>query len=287
MKKLIKPLYHFLSKKHQNVFLDYKVDFKPRFGHGVGGPHPLLNTIIDGHREGYKKVLSSIMTYKQNLWGIEVFNGNVDPINPQWNNDFLPGLDIMALYTVIADTKPNLYIEIGSGNSTKVVSLAKREQNLDTTIVSIDPMPRAEIDQLADEVHRVPAETITDFSLFDRLEKGDVLFIDNSHRCLPNSDVTVFFLEILPRLKPGVIVHVHDIYMPYDYPQFMCDRAYSEQYMLAMATIANPHKYIPYFPNYFVSEDKELSGMLKDFWENDKLKDVERHGGSYWFTVGK
>jgi hypothetical protein len=59
-----------------------------------------------------------------------------------------------------------------------------------------------------------------------------------------------------------VIVHIHDIYLPYDYPQDMCDRFYSEQYVLAALLLANPARYELLFPGIFVSEDKELSGLL-------------------------
>jgi hypothetical protein len=102
---------------------------------------------------------------------------------------------------------------------------------------------------------------------------------------LPNSDATVFFLEILPRLQPGVIVHIHDIYLPYDYPQFMCDRFYSEQYTLAAFILANPLRYSTLLPNYFISEDKELSDILLPIWNHPNLKDVEKHGGSYWMKL--
>ena len=124
-----------------------------------------------------------------------------------------------------------------------------------------------------------------DHTIFEAMEKGDILFIDNSHRALPNSDVTVCFLEILPLLKPGVIVHVHDIYIPYDYPQFMCDRAYSEQYVLAAFILANPEKYKTIMLNFFVSEDKELRQVISPIWDSKSLDSVERHGGSFWIEI--
>jgi hypothetical protein len=111
------------------------------------------------------------------------------------------------------------------------------------------------------------------------------LFIDNTHRILPNSDSTVFYLEVLPALKRGLIVHIHDIYLPYDYPQEMCDRAYSEQYGLAMYLLSNPEKYKTLLPNYFISEDKELSGILDPMWNHPNLKGVEHHGCSYWLKI--
>ncbi len=121
---------------------------------------------------------------------------------------------------------------------------AKTEQDLNAEIVSIDPMPLAEIDQLADTVIRKPFENI-DFDILDEFHENDILFVDNSQRILPNSDSMVFYLEILPRLKRGVIVPIHDTYLPYDYPQFMCDRFYSEQYGLAMYLLQTRKNMIP------------------------------------------
>src|SRR5690554_3295967 len=187
---------------------------------------------------------------------------------------------------MLAINKPKKYIEVGSGNSTKVAYKAKKENNLDTEIISIDPMPRAEIDHLADQVIRKPFEEI-DYNMIHSLEENDILFIDNSHRILPNSDSMVFYLEILPRLKKGVIVHIHDIYLPYDYPQFMCDRFYSEQYGLAMFLLANPIKYDTVLPNFFISEDKELSDLISPIWKHENLNGVEKHGGSYWIKINE
>ena len=160
------------------------------------------------------------------------------------------------------------------------------DNKLNTVITSIDPFPRANIDHLANVVIRKPLEAFTDFDfIINELEPNDILFIDNSHRCLPNSDATVTFLELLPHLKKGVIVHIHDIYIPYDYPQFMCDRFYSEQYMLAAFIIANPQKYKPIFPCIFVSEDKELAQKLNPIWDSENTKTVEKHGGSFWLQI--
>jgi len=282
---MLKSLYRFLSPKFQNVFLEYKVDFKPRFGHGKNEAHPQLYGIINSCREDYKQHLKSFLTYKGVFHSIRTSDIETQENLPTWNNGFLPGLDIIAIYGLIRHYNPSNYVEVGSGNSTKVVRKAIKDANLKTKITSIDPFPRASIDHLSDKVIRKPVENITDFSDFDSLGKGDVLFIDNSHRCLPNSDVTVCFLEILPKLKEGVIVHVHDIYIPYDYPQFMCDRAYSEQYVLAAFLLANPDKFKPILANYFISEDSELSNILNPIWSHKNLSSVERHGGSFWFEI--
>ena len=81
--------------------------------------------------------------------------------------------------------------------------------SLQSRITSIDPAPRAESDRLCDSVIRQPLEEL-DLSVFDDLEPGDFLFIDSSHRTFSNSDVTVVFMDVLPRLRTGVIVHFHE-----------------------------------------------------------------------------
>lgn len=282
--ELIKNTFRFLSPKHQTLFSDYKVNFKPRYGHGLP-PHKELYDIVNSNREAYAGFIEKAVSHKEVFHGIKEQVNQSDANLPSWNNNFLPGLDIIAIYTMLAANNPKKYIEVGSGNSTKVAAIAKKENQLQTEIVSIDPMPRAEIDHLADKVIRKPFEDI-DYSEILSLESGDILFIDNSHRILPNSDSMVFYLEILPRLKPGVIVHIHDIYVPYDYPQFMCDRFYSEQYGLMMFMLANPKKYNTIFPCYFVSEDKELSTMLLPIFDHPTMSKVERHGGSFWLQIG-
>ena len=265
------------------LHLDYPVDMKPRYGHG-NPPHKLLYDIINQNRATYKSLLEKAISYKSDFIRIPDQAKNNDPKSPGWNNGFLPGLDIVMIYTMLVENKPGTYIEIGSGNSTKVAYLAKQNHQLPTKIVSIDPAPRAEIDALADEVSRKPFENI-DKALFQNLNEGDIVFVDNSHRVLPNSDAMVFFLETLPYLPKGVIVHIHDIYLPYDYPQFMCDRFYSEQYMLAAFLLANPDTYKTIMPNYFVSEDEELKKILDPLWGHPGMPKVERHGGSFWLRI--
>jgi hypothetical protein len=65
----------------------------------------------------------------------------------------------------------------------------------------------------------------------------------------------------------------------------MCDRFYSEQYGLAMYLLANDKKFFPILPNFFISEDKELSSILEPIWHHPNLEGVERHGGSFWFKI--
>jgi hypothetical protein len=263
--------------------MDYKVNFKPRYGHGLPS-HPILYDIINMNRLEYIETLNDILKNKRIFQNIKKKNEETDNLKPVYNNGFLPGLDIIGIYTIIEKYKPQTYIEVGSGNSTKVAYKAIKENGLSTSIISIDPSPRSEIGNLVDRLIREPFEN-TNLDFLYTLKENDILFIDNSHRILPNSDSLVFFLEVLPKLQKGVIVHIHDIYLPYDYPQFMCDRFYSEQYGLAMYLLANSNKFYSLLPNYFISKDKELSSILEPIWKHPNLKNVERHGGSFWFII--
>jgi len=286
MEKL-KSLYKFLSPKYQTIFLEYKVDPKPRYGYGRP-PHSVLYEIVNKNRDLYKETLNFFLSFSEKF--VEIKDSKIEKNfdNPTWNNGFLPGLDIIGIYGMLAKYNPSKYIEIGSGNSTKVARKSISENSLRTEIISIDPFPRANIDHLSDKIIRKPIEQFSDYKfIIESLNENDILFIDNSHGVYPNSDAMICFMEILPFLKKGVNVHFHDIYIPYDYPQFMCDRFYNEQYMLSALLLNDPSKYNVILPNYFISEDKELASVLKQVWEHPNLKNVEKHGGSFWLQIMK
>ncbi len=282
---LIKSIYKFILPKFQTIHLEYKVDVKPRYGHGKP-PHSQLYAIINKNRESYSDLLNSFLGFSEKIHLIKSSENEKNTNLPTWNNGYLPGLDIIGIYGLISKFKPKKYIEIGSGNSTKVAKKAITENLLNTEITSIDPFPRANIDHLANKVIRQPFEKIEDLRFItETLESNDILFIDNSHRVFPNSDAMVCFMELLPYLKKGVLVHIHDIYLPYDYPQFMCDRFYNEQYVLAAFIIANSDRFKTILPNFFISEDPQLSKLIEPIWDHPNLINVERHGGSYWLQI--
>jgi hypothetical protein len=265
----------------QHIDLDYPVNPRPRFGHG-SPPHRELAAIIGAGRETYRGRAHRILEQRDSLRKIAVHDAAPD--EPRWVNGFLPGLDGAALYSLIASDAPATYLEVGSGNSTLFARRAVRDHAVSTRIVSIDPMPRAEIDAICDEVIRRPLEDV-DLSVFDDLRAGDVVFVDNSHRVFTNSDATVVFLEVLPRLVPGVHLHVHDIFLPEDYPAAWNDRFYSEQYLLAAFLLGGSERAVTEFPAWYVTNDEELSAMLAPLWDDPSLADVERHGNSYWMRT--
>jgi len=155
-----------------------------------------------------------------------------DETGPYWLNGYFSGDDARLLVAFIGAFRPRTIMEVGSGNSTKFARLAVREYRSDTQIVSIDPQPRADIDAISDVVVRSSLLEL-DIRDFDRLGPGDLLFHDGSHLALRGTDTVHLFLEVLPRIKPGVIVHIHDIALPMEYPPEFAERGYGEQYMLA------------------------------------------------------
>ena len=251
-----------------------------RYGHGKPS-HPQLSDSIKRGRDRYRAILEGFLAYEDLYAAIpRQHSGAKESFEPNWDNDWLPGLDSSCLYGIIASRLPARYIEIGSGISTRFARRAVDDHQLATTITSIDPEPRASIDSICDQVHRVPVQQV-DLELFDTLEAGDILFVDSSHRVFTNSDVTVIFMDILPRLKAGVIVHFHDIWLPDDYQPAWSDRYYSEQYMLAMLLMFSDQFEIM-LPNHFITHDQELSSVLAPLWERPEMQGVRTDGASFW-----
>jgi Methyltransferase domain len=266
--------------RFRTIELDYSVAPRPRWGHGAPS-HEGIRTLIEAGRDRYHEHLRAILELREPLLRIPA--RSTSPGDPVWANDWLPGLDAAALYAFLARTDPEVYLEVGSGNSTKFVRRAIEDHGLRTRLVSIDPQPRAEIDALCDEVIRSPAEEV-DVTVYDRLDAGDVLFVDNSHRCLQNSDATVMFLEVLPRLRPGVLVEFHDIMLPDDYPPEWAARFYSEQYLLAAFLLGGDRLGVE-LPNHFVARDPELGAVLAPLWCDPAIAGLDTYGASFWIRT--
>ncbi|HEV7517602.1 MAG TPA: class I SAM-dependent methyltransferase, partial [Thermoanaerobaculia bacterium] len=164
--------------------LDYRIRARPRYGYGAPA-HPGLWQRIDVGRTGYAALLDGIASLAPSLNALAAVT--TEPAEPRWDNPFFPPLDGIVLYGLLALRRPRLYIEIGSGDSTRFARRAVRDFALPTRIVSIDPEPRAEIDALCDEVVRSHLED-ADLGLFADLRRGDVVFHDGSHRVFQNSD---------------------------------------------------------------------------------------------------
>jgi hypothetical protein len=263
--------------------VDYAGGSQPRYGYGRP-PHIELWSLLDARRDEYASILKSFIQFKAPLERIPLQPSD-DPKTPYWMNVYLTGLDPVSLYALARLRNPSMYVEIGSGNSTKWLRRAVDDHGLRTRIISIDPRPRAEIDALCHEVRREPLEE-TDLAVFGRLGAGDILFVDGSHRVFMNSDVATVFLDVLPRLKSGVLVYIDDIFLPLDYPPDWVPRYYSEQYLLAVLLLAGSSRYEVVLPCTFVTNDPELSRVLDPLWNGGPLAGMTARGGNgFWLRV--
>ncbi|HMA34034.1 MAG TPA: class I SAM-dependent methyltransferase [Chloroflexia bacterium] len=156
-----------------------------------------------------------------------------DPRHYFWDNSFFGLTDAAVCYALIRSRQPALVVEVGSGYSSRLIRSAL-DQNGRGRLLCIDPSPRAPVDQVAHEYQQREVQTLP-VRWFRDLPTGSVVFIDSSHLAGTGSDVNFLFLEVLPELQPGVLIHIHDIYLPDDYPtSWNIDRKfnYSEQYLL-------------------------------------------------------
>jgi Methyltransferase domain len=159
-----------------------------------------------------------------------------DPGRFYFNNGLFDGTDALVAYCMIRHFQPRLIIEVGSGFSSLVAAEAIAK-NKGSALICIEPFPQDFLRQGFSGLHSLIEKKVEDIDLefFSQLSSGDVLFIDSSHTVKIGGDVNYLFLEVLPRLKPGVIVHVHDIFLPFDYRRdWVMDelRFWTEQYLL-------------------------------------------------------
>lgn len=201
-------------------------------------------------------------------------------------NGFFESFDAEVLHSFIRGNKPSLVIEVGSGFSTFVSANACRlnaeRDNATTELIAIEPYPKDIIAKgfpgLTQLIRR-PLEEV-EIETFLRLKDGDILFIDSSHIAKTGSDVNYLFHEILPRLNPGVLVHIHDIFLPAEYPKqwiFKDHHFFNEQYMLQSFLCFNS-AFEVYWASHFMylKHDQKLKELFK-------YRDLGEIGpGSFW-----
>jgi hypothetical protein len=268
--------YRILVKNKTPLFFEYEYDYKRRWPHEA--PNRFLQDILSAQNNTYTENLNEMAAMGDLFKSIE--RKGPDPLKPRWVNGFMPALDGMSLCWATQKCHRQ-FVEIGSGNSTLFVHAAKTFLKKQIEITSIDPMPRRGIDGLCDHLYRQPLEDL-DLKLFEKLEAGDVVFVDNSHRSFMNSDVTVFMLDVLPRLKPGVMVGIHDVFLPYDYPAEWSHRLYNEQYLLASMLLANPDYFDIQLATYWMSVQKMHIAPLQEVWNAIGPDLADRYSGSFW-----
>ena len=265
------------------ALLEFPAASTPRYGWGRP-EYPQFRKLCEERRSSIEHLLTSFLPFKAQLLRIPR-RSDSDGVDPAWENDMFPTLDALALYCMLSLYRPAQYLEIGAGHSTKFARRAIIDNALRTSITCIDPAPGVKIAQAADRVIGKPLQEI-DLEVFKTLNPGDVLFVDGSHRVFMNSDVTVLFLDVLPTLKTGVIVHFHDIHLPYDYPPEWAHLYYNEQYLLA-AYVLGGNRFQLLLPNAFVTRDAELHKILEPIWSAPTMAGLPAYGASLWGVIGE
>lgn len=184
-----------------------------------------------------QKTLISQFRYKEEL--IAIPHVKADELSYGYDNNMYGPGDAEMLYSIIRHFKPKRIVEIGSGQSTLVGTLAinankATDPSYHCSYTCVEPFEVPWLEKLGVDVVRRKVEEL-DQTLIEKLDKNDILFIDSSHVIRPQGDVVCEFLELLPKIKPGVIVHVHDIFTPRDYPEkwvITDQRMWTEQYLL-------------------------------------------------------
>jgi hypothetical protein len=189
-----------------------------------------------------------------------------------WYTDF----DAASLYALLRHVKPQRYVELGCGFSSYISARALTRNAADGTSsdsLYSDPQPRHDIARFVPSgrvrqarVQDVPLETFT------RLDAGDVLFVDTSHVVKCQSDVTHALLTILPLLKPGVWIHIHDVLTPYDYPEEWVTHHWfsnNEQYAVE-ALLSGGDRYVVELPLFLLW--KEHRDALTRFFPRGNVK---------------
>jgi predicted O-methyltransferase YrrM len=157
-------------------------------------------------------------------------------------NDQFPPQDASLLYAMVCHLRPRRMVEIGCGWSTTVAAQAIEDAGIDTHLTCIDPHPQPWLAELQ-TITELRAERVelTPFEVFAALGSDDILFIDSSHVAKTGSDVVHELLEVVPRLADGVVVHVHDVFIPEDYPKgwVAAGFGWNEQYLLHAFLVGN------------------------------------------------
>lgn len=183
---------------------------------GSQPPYPAIERLFEEQAEQFAAVLDAVDARAEAL----------ESCRAMFEQAWFPSLDAAVAYALVRERKPRHIIEVGSGHSTRLLSRALGGVG---EILAIDPAPRADIADLPGV--RVKSSTLqaAPDTVFDSLVQGDLLFIDSSHILMPGSDVDLLLNRVLPRLPSGTLVHIHDIFLPFDYPAIWGWRAYNEQ----------------------------------------------------------
>jgi len=231
------------------------------------------NLHIDWNEIEQKKLLKKLQSYSQEFKQF-VENGSYDLQGKSFAFH-----DAAVYYSLIRHFKPRSIIEVGAGDSTRLAAKAATK-NPDTKITAIDPFVRElrkiDIPEPVNFIEK-PVQSVP-LSEFEQLSENDILFIDSSHVSKVGSEVNFLYLEVLPILKPGVIVHIHDIFLPKTYPKKWLEEEllfWNEQFLLHAFLIGNKNFEV-LLSNYFMS--LYYPELLTEFFDTK----LPPGGSSFW-----
>ena len=238
-------------------------------------------------RTDYRTLLSAALAYLPELAATP--REAVDGFH--WNNPMFPPLDAAVYYGLIRALRPARILEVGSGFST-LIALAATAANGLGSVECVEPYPGPTLITAEDRLtalHRIVVQNAPDV-LFSSLRRGDVLFIDTSHTLKAGSDVNDILFRILPLLRPGVLIHMHDIFLPYEYPKSWfrdIGIVWNEQYAV-LALLMNSNRYRVVLPNYLASIEE--AACLAARFEGLEVHGLTANmggtsGASLWFEV--
>lgn len=215
-----------LGLKRLGFFIPYRYA-----GSAAPAAYPALEPVFTRAEPAMLAVLDEVEAHATDLAAI------LDGPGPaRFDQDWFPRLDAAAAYAIVRSTRPLRIVEIGSGHSTRFLARAVADGGLATEIVAIDPSPRARLDGLAVR-HEARLLADADRAFVEGLAAGDILFVDSSHVAMPGTDIDRIVGDVLPRLAPGVLLHLHDIVLPDAYPPDWAWRGYNES-IVAAALVA-------------------------------------------------
>jgi predicted O-methyltransferase YrrM len=200
----------------------------------------------------HQSILDAMPHYAENFASFK--DPVLNKVGYEYENDFYSCPDAEVLYTIVRTLQPKTIFELGCGNSTRITRLAIRDGNLDTKLICLDPYPRRDVEEFADAVHLKPVEDSNALELVKSLQSGDVFFIDTSHDVRPANDCAYIYGVLIPAVPAGVVVHIHDIFLPYDYPArlaFGDGASWGEQTVVA-AMLQAKNAWDAIWPGYYL-----------------------------------
>ena len=288
-KQLRQPSKSSIKQLHDECVLitDYTYTPKHRTSLKESRIGEILEHWYDNNQEEIFELVRNFCSYKEFYKNIPIETDSAH--SPRWKNGWIPPSDAISIYAFLAIHNPRYFVEVGSGNTTMFAARSIQDNHLRTKIISIDPCPRAGIDELCYKIYRMPFEDM-DIGFFASLTAEDILLVDNSHRSFPNSDVTVFFTEVLPKLPTGMLYTLHDIFLPSDYPECWSSeerRWYNEQYLLCAYLLGGADGDKIVCPNALLGSKNEIFDECKSLWgQGEILEHMQFGGGFFWIRKG-